>query len=56
LRSDYGFQKMAVCEFLGCTLSELKERIKNPADYLTILHYMAERSDRIKSKMPPKKP
>jgi hypothetical protein len=38
---------MCVCEFLHCTLSELHERIKNPADYMTILAYLSEQGDRI---------
>jgi len=51
LKSDYGFQKMIACEFLQCTLSELDERIKNPADYFTILAYKSEKGERIKAEM-----
>ena len=49
--SDHGFQKMTVCEFLRCTLSELRERIKNPADYFIILAYKGEKGERIRHEM-----
>jgi len=51
LKSDHGFQKMLVCEFLRCTLSELRERIKNPADYFIILAYKDEKGERIRHEM-----
>lgn len=40
---------MAVCEFLHCTLTELGERIKNPANYYTILAYLHQKGARIKA-------
>jgi len=53
--SDYGYQKLCVCRFLNCTLTELKNRITNPADYMTILAYLSEEGERINasSNLPP---
>lgn len=42
---------MAVCEFLHCTLSELGDRIKNPADYFTILAYLNQKGERIRAEV-----
>jgi len=38
---------MTVCEFLHCTLSELHNRILNPADYVTILAYLHQKGEKI---------
>jgi len=38
---------MLACEFLHCTLTELRKRIENPADYFTILAYLSEQGERI---------
>jgi len=43
---------MCVCRFLNCTLTELKARITNPADYMTILAYLHEEGERINAKLP----
>jgi hypothetical protein len=51
LKSDYGLQRMLVCEFLGCTLSELRERIKNPADYYLILAFLNEKGEAVRHEM-----
>ena len=42
---------MTVCEFLHCTLSELRERIQNPADYMLILAYLKEKDERIRDEI-----
>jgi len=55
LKTDYGFQRMMVCEFLHCTLSELRERIKNPADYALIVKYLYEKGERINDEIEKKR-
>ncbi|OGD52569.1 hypothetical protein A3K80_00530 [Candidatus Bathyarchaeota archaeon RBG_13_38_9] len=48
MRTDYGFNKLSVCEMLHCTFSELQERCKEPADYPLALKYIAEKDNRLK--------
>ena len=43
---------MSVCEFLGCTLTELSERCNNIADYYTIVAYMVKKDEKINKSMP----
>jgi len=48
LRTEYGFQKLSVCEMLHCTFSELPERCKKPADYALAIAYMVEKDARFR--------
>ncbi len=49
MRTDYGFQKLMVCEFLHCTKSELEKRLRKGngyADYFQILAYLKIKAEK----------
>ena len=45
MRTDYGFSKLAACEFLNCSLSELPKRCPEIPDYHAIVAYLARRAE-----------
>jgi len=54
LRTDYGFQKLMVCEFLRCTKSELEKRLRKGngyADYFLILAYLKTKAEKESEEM-----
>jgi len=54
LRTGYGFSKLTVCEFLGCSLSELPKRCPELPDYYAIAAYLSRRAELERQAMPPR--